>query len=615
MTDEVLAATEAKAQATTATPQIAVNELNVTTAYLPRIEVKPENTEANAAPAGAVQQAGAAGEPSANKPLAPTEQKPVIPAPSAEAVKQSSQAQPLQKFTPPVPQARTAAPMAPSVVRPDFVPAKPNPALSAPRPPSQPPKATKTKAARRRNPLLPLLIALLVVALSGVIGLAVVTRYFDGEAKIGTNIAGTSVTGQSEQQLIATVDQMVKPMKLVLGLGSQQYQFDLGALGVTIDAKQTAGNALAADDLGGTSWWPFRTADVPLVMKYSTEDLQTFIDDTFLGDAQRPVNASVVLDSSKQQFTTTSDVDGQSVDITPITDAIKTLAAGGAVTPIQLSTSTVPAEISASAAQDAANTANDMLKQTFTFQAKSKSYTLKANQLANWITATPDPSSHAITIGVNNETLAKQLPGILNTNIADPPVNERVLYTPGGVRIANQTWGRSGTVVSNTGDAVSALQSALAANQALNFQVSIAKKAAKTVKVTVGGAYDKPHGSKWIDVNQSTFKVTLWEGTTLIKRFTCVTGAAITPSHNGTFYIYSKYTSVTMRGHNADGTPYVSPDVPWTSFYNGGEALHGAPWRSSFGYRGSHGCINLPVSVAHFIFNWAPLGTRVVVHW
>jgi lipoprotein-anchoring transpeptidase ErfK/SrfK len=43
-------------------------------------------------------------------------------------------------------------------------------------------------------------------------------------------------------------------------------------------------------------------------------------------------------------------------------------------------------------------------------------------------------------------------------------------------------------------------------------------------------------------------------------------------------------------------------------------AIHGAYWRNSFGYAPSQGCVNVPVDVAAQLWEWAPTGTRVVVH-
>jgi hypothetical protein len=62
--------------------------------------------------------------------------------------------------------------------------------------------------------------------------------------------------------------------------------------------------------------------------------------------------------------------------------------------------------------------------------------------------------------------------------------------------------------------------------------------------------------------------------------------------------------------------------------FDGGEGLHDASWRSNFGpgsdlaptdlgngntILGTHGCVNLPLDAAQFIWNWAPIGTTVVV--
>ncbi|MDH4016665.1 MAG: L,D-transpeptidase, partial [Actinomycetota bacterium] len=82
----------------------------------------------------------------------------------------------------------------------------------------------------------------------------------------------------------------------------------------------------------------------------------------------------------------------------------------------------------------------------------------------------------------------------------------------------------------------------------------------------------------------------------------------------GTFRVYHKNPLMTMRGFNDDGTRYETPNVPSSSFFHRGYALHGAPWRSSYGYSASHGCINLPVDVARWVYGFATVGTPVVSH-
>ena len=70
-----------------------------------------------------------------------------------------------------------------------------------------------------------------------------------------------------------------------------------------------------------------------------------------------------------------------------------------------------------------------------------------------------------------------------------------------------------------------------------------------------------------------------------------------------------------MRGENADGTNYEAPDVPWVTYFHRGYALHAAH-RGALpsATPGRIGCVNLPVSVAKQVYDFAPLGTPVVVH-
>ena len=50
---------------------------------------------------------------------------------------------------------------------------------------------------------------------------------------------------------------------------------------------------------------------------------------------------------------------------------------------------------------------------------------------------------------------------------------------------------------------------------------------------------------------------------------------------------------------------YYIQEVPWTMYFDGDIALHGAYWHDGFGYRKSHGCVNMTVTDAHWLFNWS----------
>ena len=115
--------------------------------------------------------------------------------------------------------------------------------------------------------------------------------------------------------------------------------------------------------------------------------------------------------------------------------------------------------------------------------------------------------------------------------------------------------------------------------------------------------------SRWIEVQLEEQQILVWEGNKIVYSSVMSSGTADRHTQEGTFEIQSMHISARMRG-----TGYAVPDVPYTMYYSGHYALHGAYWHSNFGTPVSRGCINLPIVAANWIFSWAHVGTTVVVH-
>jgi hypothetical protein len=90
------------------------------------------------------------------------------------------------------------------------------------------------------------------------------------------------------------------------------------------------------------------------------------------------------------------------------------------------------------------------------------------------------------------------------------------------------------------------------------------------------------------------------------------TGVAAAATATGTFPVYARYAVTTMRGTNPDGSHYVDPGIPWVSYFNGGDALHGFV-RGSYGFPQSDGCVEMPPANAAVVFPLTPIGTLVTV--
>ncbi len=121
-------------------------------------------------------------------------------------------------------------------------------------------------------------------------------------------------------------------------------------------------------------------------------------------------------------------------------------------------------------------------------------------------------------------------------------------------------------------------------------------------------------GGKYVIVNISHQWLYAYEGDILVFDAPVTTGKDGFNTPAGNFSIYAKVPSQTMSG-TLGGEYYSVPNVPHAMYINGGVALHGTYWHNAFGsgVRLSHGCINLPLGSAGWLYDWAPVGTPVQV--
>jgi peptidoglycan hydrolase-like protein with peptidoglycan-binding domain len=90
------------------------------------------------------------------------------------------------------------------------------------------------------------------------------------------------------------------------------------------------------------------------------------------------------------------------------------------------------------------------------------------------------------------------------------------------------------------------------------------------------------------------------------------TGVPAMPTAQGVFPVFEHLRVTTMSGVNPDGSHYVDPGIPWVSYFNGGDALHGFV-RAGYGYPQSDGCVEMPYSEAAQVWPYTPIGTLVDV--
>ena len=135
---------------------------------------------------------------------------------------------------------------------------------------------------------------------------------------------------------------------------------------------------------------------------------------------------------------------------------------------------------------------------------------------------------------------------------------------------------------------------------------------------SVGSFGPGPQQGGYQEIVVSISAQTLWayEAGELVMSTYVSTGTAETPDVTtpvGQWSILTKVDVQDMEG-TISGEYYFVEDVPYVMYFdNEGNALHGTYWHGNFGAPMSHGCVNLPMDVAAWIYEWAQVGTPVTV--
>lgn len=159
----------------------------------------------------------------------------------------------------------------------------------------------------------------------------------------------------------------------------------------------------------------------------------------------------------------------------------------------------------------------------------------------------------------------------------------------------------------------------LASFEKSTFPVPLEIFSIKTLSSVLG---DNLLDSKRIEIDLSNQKMYAYEHNKLVFDYTISTGNPWTATPPGEYRTWIKLRYTKMEGGSrALGTYYNLPNVPNVMyFYNNkvakwqGYGIHGAYWHNNFGNPMSHGCVNMKLGNAAEIFDWAGVGTRVIIY-
>lgn len=442
--------------------------------------------------------------------------------------------------------------------------------------------------------------------------------HYRDRALPGSSVVGIDVAGMSRDEVAAALRAKADAVTVAVKLPDTTRQVALTDLGTTIDIDATVARVFAANQD-----WPayaealVKARPVEVVITQDASAYDAFVASLGKTYARTPTNAVVSLGKDGHTFAATRGASGQVLEV----DGLDGIAATAARTLTSASASTTVVEqepdVTTADGKDLAAKANAIAHAEVKVEDGTQVFRATSREKASWVTLPAAGTTGEVS--VDGKRITAWITAQAKSADAAPSNGLRYVNSAGKlVRVI--TPAKDGRAVTNAAAVAKALTASLSSGEGASETFSTkAIPATWTQKTIAAGAenlaYPAIPGEKWIDVNLARHTMTAYVGATVaLGPIKMVNGAPATPTDIGVFHIYWKNPMMTMRGQNADGTDYETPDVPWSSFFNGGEALHGAYWRKTWGYAASHGCVNLPIPTAKWVFDWAPVGTPVVTH-
>lgn len=129
--------------------------------------------------------------------------------------------------------------------------------------------------------------------------------------------------------------------------------------------------------------------------------------------------------------------------------------------------------------------------------------------------------------------------------------------------------------------------------------------------------YSRKTMPRWVDVNLTNQTAIFLEAGMPVRRNLITSGEWKFETPIGSFPIWSRVPNERMKnGKPGEPDYYDLSGVLYTQYFTvQGHALHYAWWRSTFGYRGSHGCINQDINTSRFAWDFLTIGDKVVIHY
>lgn len=459
-------------------------------------------------------------------------------------------------------------------------------------------KKNKSHANSRKSYLWVLLIAIgLVVALiiNAVVNLPIVT--------IGKN---KYAAAQTADQIAAETFEQLKQQKIKFERKNIAAEFSMTEAGILLDVQDLTDQVTKRRQVSLQNLF-FKTKIEP---KFSVDHamLQSLLNQTFKEELIEPVNATARYNAETKQFELVEAQDGYQVDAKTVLPNAEQVELGRRLE-IKVEYRDVKPQISSNSAKKTVDYLNQRLALRLNLNHEGKMlYFADPWDVADWAVITAAESGDVWSVDFDKTKIQTFIEKTVTPQIQRAVVNKKILVNDKGDELQVLQEGRRGFGAVNPGNAAEEMRQALIQNRNLDFELNIKEIDFEVERVNF-------NGQKWVLVDLSDQTTTLYSGNTALQTFVISSGVSPWYTPTGTFYVWYKIPKQVMTGgSHAGGDYYYLPNVTWNTYFTrSGIGFHTAYWHNNFGRPMSHGCINMREADARVVYEFAPIGTMVVV--
>lgn len=113
-------------------------------------------------------------------------------------------------------------------------------------------------------------------------------------------------------------------------------------------------------------------------------------------------------------------------------------------------------------------------------------------------------------------------------------------------------------------------------------------------------------GERWIYLDRDNQLLVAYVGRSPVMLTFVSTGRGYFPTHLGEYRVIRKLPIGNMRDYDPGRSdrPYHITGIPDIQYFNRGQAFHGVFWHNRFGTRTSHGCVNMSLADAQWLYDF-----------